>query len=323
MDKNTLTGAIESVLFAAEKPVTVNKLQEVVGEENATLQEIEECIAAIEQRYQEESCGFELRPAQGGFQFCTKKENAQWVRKFLESKPFRLSRSALETLAVIAYRQPITRAEIDTVRGIDSSHLLRTLIEKGIVKMAGKADLPGRPVQYGTTTKFLDLVGLKSVGDLPPLSELQELEGDAPKRDRLEEGMDRFVEADDILEDRQKELEEGLTEIVEIIKSAGKPTNEIHESPVHAEIAAENETAVAEFQATSRYWKKSRAAKNNSENTEEAAELETSDVQADTLEAEAEAPIENEAALEAEIPAEVEAAFLDDSASDDEEKLVN
>ncbi len=257
MDEISLHSAIESILFASDKPITVERLKEVLEEAAPNEEDLESALNALEAKYQDPSFGFEVRKAQGGYQFCTKQVNAQWVRKFLESRPFRLSRSALETLSVIAYRQPITRAEIDKVRGIDSSHLLRTLIEKGIVKMAGKADVPGRPVQYGTTQKFLELVGLKSTNELPPLSELKELEGDAPtERDRIEDDMTKFIEADSILEDRAKELEAGLEDIGKLMDSAGVIHNEVFKSALHAEVATENQNATTSFQAMSRGWKK-------------------------------------------------------------------
>lgn len=248
-----LDSILESILFAADHPVRAEKLIEIFEENAPPKDQILETLNTLRQKYQEGNFGFELREAQGGYQFCTKKENALWVQKFLEAKPFRLSRTALETLAVIAYRQPITRAEIDHVRGMDSSHLLRVLIEKGIVKMAGKAEVPGRPVQYATTQKFLELIGINSLSDLPPLSELKELQGDSPTvEDPMEESLDRFISEQITHNERMKEEDAGLEELESLIKSANSDKKEVYASPLHEEVANENEAALAALQAQPR-----------------------------------------------------------------------
>lgn len=257
-----LASAVESILFAADRPVTLDQLQAIFGETVPSKADLQFAVETVQERYRSDDYGFEVREAQGGYQFCTKQKNADWVRKFLEAKPFRLGRSTLETLAIIAYRQPITRAEIDQVRGIDSSHLLRALMEKGLVKMTGKSDAPGRPVQYGTTPKFLDLCGLASPGDLPPLSELKELAGDTPSQaPSLEDDLGKFIDSQEALEDRAKDLEEGLTAIDEMIQSAKRPTDEVYASPLHAEVAEANTQAVESFQTFSRTWRKPKAAR--------------------------------------------------------------
>ncbi len=258
MELEKVTSAIESILFAADRPVSVDRLKEVFGEEGPEEETLSEALSAIKERYLNSSFGFELREAQGGFHFVTKPENAEIIRKFLETKPFRLGRSALEVLAIIAYRQPITRAEVDQVRGIDSSHLMRTLIERGLVKMAGKAEVPGRPVQYATTPRFLEVLGLGSLSELPPLTELDQLQGDTVDPIKtLEEGLDKFLVAQgEVAEDLSEQDKEGLAQIETMLDSAKKGTREIHESPLHAEIAEENENAVAALQSHPRPRKK-------------------------------------------------------------------
>ncbi len=194
MELQTFIPVVESMLFSSDKPVPLSRLVEAVSEMGVSESFVQEALAQIEVRYQDPAFGFELREAQGGFHFCTKAVHGEVAIKLLSRRPFRLGKSTLETMAIIAYRQPITRAEIDQVRGIDSSHLLRTLIERGLVKMAGKAEVPGRPVQYATTPKFLEVVGLPALSDLPPLSELDQLEGDtADHTQSLEEGLERFM----------------------------------------------------------------------------------------------------------------------------------
>jgi len=256
MESLELKSAIEAILLAADRPVTILRFMEVFEEDKPLKEDVRDAIEALKDKYADDEQGFGLREAQGGYQFCTKVKNGEYVRKFLASRPFRLSPSALETLAIIAYRQPITRAEIDKIRGMDCSHLMRTLIEKGIVKMAGKADIPGRPVQYGTTPKFLELVGLNSTAELPPLSELKELQGDTPQKDPLEEGLQKFIDSDAVLDERAHELEQGLGEITEMIKSSKDPKREVYESPEHKDSSEANEEAAVGFQVFSRKWKK-------------------------------------------------------------------
>jgi len=256
MEVNGITTAIESILFAADKPVSVERFLEVFADLNPRKEDIEEGLTFLQKRYEGTEYGFELRQAQGGFQFTTKAKNADWVRKFLETKPFRLGRSSLEVLSIIAYRQPMTRAEIDAVRGIDSSHLLRTLMERGLVKMAGKAEVPGRPVQYATTHKFLEVLGLQDLAHLPPLSELQQLQGDTEDPIKtLEKGLDRFIteELVDQEEVGNLDLQQGLDEIGAVINTADRSQDEVYESKEHAEVAHANQEALKAFQETTPY----------------------------------------------------------------------
>ncbi len=253
MDVERVESIIESILFTADHPVPLVRIEETLAE-ISTPEEIGQAIERIRVKFASANFGFELREAQGGFHFCTRVENTDWVRKFLQSKPFRLGKSTLETLSIIAYRQPITRAEIDKIRGIDSSHLMRTLIERGLVKMAGKAEVPGRPVQYATTPKFLEVVGLKSLSDLPPLSELEQLRGTVDEAaDDLDQNLERFVEEKlTTNEEPEGEYREGLDKIDEMLSSALAADREVYESEGHAELARENVGAVHAFQASTR-----------------------------------------------------------------------
>jgi segregation and condensation protein B len=250
MEHEKFLSAVEAILFAADRPITIERIKEVFGEEAPADTDVRQLLDGLQQRYADSSHGFELRQAQGGYHFVTKTENAEWVMRFLATKPFRVGKSALETLAIIAYRQPITRAEIDQVRGIDSSHLLRVLIERGLVKMAGKAEVPGRPVQYATTAKFLEVVGLQSTGELPPLSELEQLQGQTEDPMKaLNEGLDRFMNESLTNEAILAADQEGLKEIDDLIQTAQRADNEVYASPIHADTARENQAAVAGFQA--------------------------------------------------------------------------
>lgn len=258
MEQEELSSVLESILFVTDKPVTRQRLMEVLGEEVISEQELSSIITVLQQKYSAPSHGFELREAQGGVHFCTKVSNAEWVRKFLATKPFRLSRTALEALAIIAYRQPITRTEIDKVRGVDSSHLVRTLIERGLVKMAGKADVPGRPVQYATTPRFLEVVGLNNLSELPPLSELEQLQGSVEDTLKpLEQGLERFISEKTELSQNMDDTE-GLQEIEGMLSTVQHADRQIYESKEHAEVAQENEAALEGFLAHNKPFRKQR-----------------------------------------------------------------
>ena len=257
-----LVPILEAILFAADRPVSIDRMRQVIApkpDEDAgpETEFFTEALQTIRTRCETQDFGFELREAHGGFHFVTKMPFAEYVRRYQASKPFRLGRAALETLAIIAYRQPITRAEIDQVRGMDSSHLMRTLIERGLVRMAGKAEVPGRPVLYGTTPRFLEVMGLNGINDLPPLSELKQLEGDVDDHTRrMEQGMDRFMLPDpdarplkELVDGENPVFDPGLSEIDSLIQSAGKPQEEVFESKLHQEIAIANQEALEAFQS--------------------------------------------------------------------------
>lgn len=189
MDRTELKAIIENLLLASDKPVSADSLAQTLlnGGDKTELR------AALEELQQD----FADKPLQivevaDGFQLCTRPEFADWVRKYLKlDKTFRLSQPALDTLSIVAYKQPITRAEVDEVRGVDSSGVFRTLLEKKIVAPAGRKDVPGKPIMYRTTQKFLDYFGLKDLSELPTLDDFGEgeIEGEAgPEQAEIEFG---------------------------------------------------------------------------------------------------------------------------------------
>ena len=258
-----LVPIVEAVLFAADKPVSIERLQTVVApkpeEEPGPEKELfVEALKTLQARCENSAFGYELREAHGGYHYVTKAPFSEYIRRYQASKPFRLGRAALETLSIIAYREPITRAEIDQVRGMDCSHLMRTLIERGLVRMAGKAEVPGRPVLYATTPRFLEVMGLKSLNDLPPLSELKQLEGDIDDPiKRMESGLEKFMQPDPYADTsslpkepgQESGFDPGLSEIDSLIQSAGRPQEEVFESRLHQEVAVANQEALEAFQA--------------------------------------------------------------------------
>ncbi len=131
-------------------------------------------ISGKKQDYKERDCGIFLNEVAGGYQFRTKERCAPWIRQLKATRPKALSQAALETVAVIAYRQPVMKSEIEKVRGVDVSGILKGLMEKNLVRIVGRRDVPGRPIIYGTTRKFLEVFGLNDLSDLPTLKEFEE-----------------------------------------------------------------------------------------------------------------------------------------------------
>jgi segregation and condensation protein B len=171
MDDFEIKPILESLIFVSEAPIRLETLAEVLPE--STKEAILEAIHGIQKEYVEDSKGLELVEVAGGYQFRTKPKWAEWIHRLKKAKAVKLSRSALETLAIVAYRQPTIRPEIEEVRGVDSGWVLRTLLEKGLIKMMGRKDIPGRPIVYGTTKAFLELFSLSALSDLPTLKEIQ------------------------------------------------------------------------------------------------------------------------------------------------------
>jgi segregation and condensation protein B len=162
---------VESLLFAADKPLSLKQLGDLLGE--SELARVRAAVAAVELGMADR--GFQLHQISGGYQFRTNPENAQWVQKLLASKPVRLTRAQIETLAICSYRQPVTRPEIDEIRGVDSGGTLKTLLDRSLIRIVGKKEEPGRPILYGTTKEFLEFFNLRDLKDLPTLREFHEL----------------------------------------------------------------------------------------------------------------------------------------------------
>ncbi len=176
-----LEAALEALLFVAAGPVLIGQLAEAL---EAKQQDVEDNLHRLEQRYAENS-GLALQWHAGRVQLTTASATAEVVEKFLGLEATtRLSRPALETLSIVAYRQPITRPGIDSIRGVSSDGVLKSLLNKGLVQEVGRTDGPGRPILYGTTAEFLQYFGLNSLMDLPPY-ELEGLEAEPEPQNRL------------------------------------------------------------------------------------------------------------------------------------------
>jgi segregation and condensation protein B len=164
---------VEALLFVTEEPLSIQQLKSILEtEEAAAIQAALEDLAA---EYDRRGGGFELRQVAGGYQLRTRAEYSEWVKKLLKPSPSRLSRAALETLAIIAYKQPIIRADVEHIRGVDCGGVLRMLLEKKLIRVMGRKDIPGRPMIYGTTRQFLEVFNLKDLRDLPSPKEIEAL----------------------------------------------------------------------------------------------------------------------------------------------------
>ena len=178
MDSLALRPAVESLIFSAESPLPTETIRDILGESDKA--KIERTLEALNQEYQDPRHGFELVHVGEGYQFRTKRQYSEWIKKLRRTRAPRLSRSSMEVVAIVAYRQPIVRAEIEAIRGVDSASVLKTLLERRLIRILGRKDVPGRPMVYGTTKEFLHLFGLKSLSDLPTLREIEELHKEEP-----------------------------------------------------------------------------------------------------------------------------------------------
>ncbi len=206
---------IEGLLMAAGKPLPMSKIAEVFSEKERP--EPDQLKAALKEI--EEDCearGFELKKVASGYRFQVKQQYSEWVGKLWEEKPQRYSRALLETISIIAYRQPVTRGEIEKIRGVAvSTNIIRTLMERDWVRIVGHRDVPGRPAMYATTKQFLDYFNLKSLDELPPLAEIRDmeeldpelsLEDEAPESRIIEFPTGEQIEGDYEVADEEEEL---------------------------------------------------------------------------------------------------------------------
>ena len=164
---------VEALLFASDKPLSASEMRAWLPDETAS--NITQTLKDLQAEYDSLERSFILKEVAQGFQLRTRTEYAPYVLKMLRTSPTRLSRAALETLAIIAYKQPILRQEIERLRGVDVGGILKTLLEKDLIRIMGRKNLPGRPLIYGTTKKFLSVFDLKDLESLPKLKEIRDL----------------------------------------------------------------------------------------------------------------------------------------------------
>ncbi|MGA2192961.1 MAG: SMC-Scp complex subunit ScpB [Nitrospirota bacterium] len=173
MELESLKAAVEALLYVSDGPLPLRKIQESLGEEDVNQESVRAAVESLMADFGLDGRGIRLAELAGGYQIITRPEYAPYIKKLQKIKPPRLSAQALETLAIIAYRQPIIRAEIEAIRGVNADGVLKTLLERRLIKIAGRQDVPGKPIMYSTTQEFLQYFGLKDLSSLPSLRELE------------------------------------------------------------------------------------------------------------------------------------------------------
>jgi segregation and condensation protein B len=165
---------LEALIFVSPIPLSLKKILEVLGE-GFPQKDIETALNELRAEYETPDRGLYLQEVADGFQFRTKPRHSEWIKLLKKASPARLSRAALETLAIIAYKQPVTRGDMEHLRGVEVDGIVRTLMEKNLIRILGRKEIPGRPILYGTTQRFLELFELKDLSSLPSLEEIKAL----------------------------------------------------------------------------------------------------------------------------------------------------
>ncbi len=171
---DNLKNIIESLLFVSETPLPLDRIQKTVP--HADIHEIRSAVEILIKEHESRKGGFFLKEVAGGYQFRTRPEYHEWIKNLVQPNPVRLSKAALETLAIIAYKQPIIRNDIEHIRGVDCGGIIRTLMERKMVRILGRKEIPGRPLIYATTKYFLEFFDLKNLKDLPTPKEIEAME---------------------------------------------------------------------------------------------------------------------------------------------------
>lgn len=203
VDGTRLSSVIESLIFTSPEPISAEKICEIIaqGEENLALETetVAPFVEKLNQRYEENGLAFEIDLMAGGYTFVTKKRYEPWLSIFQHEKAYRkLTQSAIETLAIVAYKQPVTKPEVDDIRGVDSGYILRQLMEKVLIKVSGRLDAPGKPLLYKTSKHFLKHFGINSIDELPKPREIEEILKDDDMAEHRQFLFDRQLELEDL-----------------------------------------------------------------------------------------------------------------------------
>ncbi len=199
---------VESVLFATDKPLSIAVIKQSFKGTQVRSKDIREALTELSTEYNESFRGFSLDEVGGGFQLRTKVDNMKYLRQSVKARAFRLSGPALEVMSIVAYKQPVTKAQIDEIRGVESGHLLRALMEKNLVTFGERSELPGKPMFYESTRKFLEIFGLRNLNELPSLHEIDQL---------IPEGIGEIEDKETL-----SDLTEGLSEEIKSSYSVGE-----------------------------------------------------------------------------------------------------
>jgi segregation and condensation protein B len=250
-----IKAAVEALLYVSDAPLGLRKIKEAFGEDSGVEpEEIRDALASLQEDFNSDGRGVRIAELAGGFQIITRPEYAAYIKRLQKIKPPRLSAPALETLAIIAYRQPLIRAEIEAIRGVNADGVLKTLLERRLIRIAGRQDVPGKPIMYATTAEFLQYFGLKDLSSLPSLRELErelgmeentilgnlepELPGlDGPEMERMAEEYREKRRADMEAEEASRiaQAEAELAEFKEELSGAAGPGESGEEASAEAE----------------------------------------------------------------------------------------
>jgi len=174
MEENNLKSAVEALIFASEKPITVEQIKKVLGDLDAS--SVNRIINELKNEYQSQNRGIQIVEIAGGFQMITSSNFAPFLKKLFKNRySEKLSKPALESLAIIAYKQPLTKAEIESLRNVNVDGVMKSLVDKNLIRICGRKKVPGRPFVFGTTREFLEHFGLKSLADLPKMEDFKVL----------------------------------------------------------------------------------------------------------------------------------------------------
>jgi len=216
VEEERLESIVESILFASDRPVSLASLKLVFKGTNIRTDKIRRALDQLAVEYAGGRRGVTLEEVPGGYQIRTKVDNMEFLRRTLKARSFKLSGPALEVLSIVAYKQPLVKSEIDEIRGVESGHLLRALMEKNLVTFEGKSELPGRPMQYGTTKKFLEIFGLRNLKELPTLSQIDELLPEGIDENIIDEKPTLSTITDSLAESAGSSYSQGEDELMKI-----------------------------------------------------------------------------------------------------------
>lgn len=201
MDYETIKKIVEVLIFSSDRPLSLKQMKDIINEEKSTtgltadIRNIEKAVNELIEKYSSDEFAFSLMQVAGNYRFATKRDFSPWLAKLNKERlKRRLSQSALETLAIIAYNQPITKAEMEGIRGVNVDYIIGSLLEKDLITIRGRADVVGRPMLYGTTDTFMEYLGINSLDDLPTLKAIDEIIKHSPPEGVSQSDMDFFEE---------------------------------------------------------------------------------------------------------------------------------
>lgn len=252
-DLKHLKGAVEALLFVSEKAVTLNQFKDTIA--GSTVGDIKKILKILRDEYKERHSGMGIVEIANGYQMLSAPQYAEYIREFYKSTAKeKLSKPALETLAIIAYKQPVSRSDVEEIRGVNSDGVMGHLLNKGLIKITGRKEVPGRPFLHGTTTKFLEYFGLKNLEDLPNLDEMVLLNDDetinshTAKQDMIVDDHLQSDSTEDLVRRVHEDFEhdkEGNAEISHTREELQRAIDEMDEAELSGEPSGQSRVAVS------------------------------------------------------------------------------